>query len=104
MPREETKPLTLPELKEYIARLERIAAEMRALEPVFESAKELWVFRKPSVEDGVRRLDSFVPELRNSVKQHNIGDPYGPNSTKNRAAKRKAKAKPKRSTKRNKAK
>ena len=104
MPKEETQPLTLPELKVYIAKLDRIASEMRAFEPILESAQELWVFRKRSLEDGVKRLESFLPELGNSRDQHQMGDPYGPNSTKNRAAKRKAKAKPKRSTKRNKAK
>lgn len=45
---------------------------------------ELWVFRKPSLDDGLRRVEAALPEIEKSVSAFNAGHPFGPNTEKGR--------------------
>jgi hypothetical protein len=58
--------------------------------------EELWCFRLASLEEGLKRLEAFLPEMRRAMQCHAKGVPLGPDSSKARkpptakAAKKKA--------------
>lgn len=88
MPIQEIEPITLQELKLLTARLERVAASLRAAEEVLKKNDELWVFRKKSMAWGIQRLEAVVPEIERSLLAHQAGQPYGPDTQKGREAKK----------------
>lgn len=90
MPIQEIEPISLQEVRLLIARLERVIGSLRAAEVVLSDSKELWVFRKKSMEWGISRLESVVPEIERSILAHNTGQPYGPDTQKGRAPKKAA--------------
>ena len=48
------------------------------------NADELWCFRLFRLEEGLKRLEAFLPEMRRAMQSHAKGNPLGPNSSKAR--------------------
>jgi len=86
MPAEQTKPLNAREAASYAARLQRVVDALGAAQDAIGQAEEgeLWLFRKPSLEDGLRRLEAALPESEKSVSAFNEGRPFGPDTEKGR--------------------
>jgi len=86
MPAEQTKPLNAREAASYAARLQRVVDALGSAQEAISQAEdgELWLFRKPSLEDGLRRLEAALPEIEKSVSAFNEGRPFGPDTEKGR--------------------
>lgn len=94
MGKESISPINADEADVAIRRLEYLRNSLPELKEWFEKhpeVKELWCFRLFSLEEGLRRLESFLPEMRKAMQAHARGQPLGPSSTKTRGAGTKAK-------------
>lgn len=69
------------ELRVYADRLREIA---KRLDEFRENVpgKEKWAFRRPSLEDGLRRIESFDKDLRRTLMLAYMKKPLGPKSEK----------------------
>jgi hypothetical protein len=87
MAKETIGPLTKAEVEFAVQRLARIAESVKTLDDWLAShpeCKELWVWRAFSLNDGLRRLESVVPEISRAIHAHTTGNPQGPDSSKTR--------------------
>lgn len=85
MPKETIGPITPASLAFAKRRLVAITAGIEELSRWMEAnpdVKELWVWREFSLGDGLRRLESVLPEIVSAIHLHTIGKPQGPNSKK----------------------
>lgn len=94
MAKETIGPLTEAEITFAVQRLARISDSLRLLESWIKShpnCKELWVWRAFSLNDGLKRLESVVPEIGRAIHAEATGKPQGPDSTKSRPKPKKPK-------------
>jgi hypothetical protein len=88
MARETIGPITKAEVEFAVQRLTRIADSVRLLDEWLKAhpeCKELWVWRAFSLNDGLRRLESVVPEITRAIQSYSKGTPQGPSSSKKRS-------------------
>jgi hypothetical protein len=86
MGKEAIAPIRAAEADVAIRRLEYIRNALPELQEWFASHPdtELWCFRLFSLEEGLRRLEAFLPEMRRSMQVHAKGKALGPTSSKAR--------------------
>ena len=74
------------ELKQLLAKLERAAVAVReAIEWCEESGTGLYVFKRASQVDAMRRFAGFEQELSDSLIAAKSGQPFGPDTLKSSA-------------------
>jgi hypothetical protein len=91
MGKEAIAPINASETDVAIRRLEHVRTALPELLDWFRThpeERELWCFRLFSLEEGLRRLEAFLPEMRRSMQMHAKGQPLGPSSTKTRGSKK----------------
>lgn len=95
MPQEKTDQFTESELllfrdrlDEYRQTLDRAAARVRE-----NKTKDLWIFRRASLERALERLAAFDLEVRKSIEADILGKPYDAKTTKTRGGTKKKPAK-----------
>jgi hypothetical protein len=81
MPSEETSRISQAEISVAI---ERITAQVDILKAVARLGKDIYTFRKPSLEAGMERLESFGRELQRSYNAFLLGTPFDTNTEKTR--------------------
>jgi len=89
MGKEAIAPINASETDVAIRRLEHVRTALPELLDWFRThpeERELWCFRLFSLEEGLRRLEAFLPEMRRSMQMHAKGQPLGPSSTKTRGS------------------
>jgi hypothetical protein len=87
MAKETIGPITKSEVEFAVQRLTRIADSIRLLDDWLKAhpeCEELWVWRAFSLNDGLRRLESVVPEVTRAIQAHSKGVPQSPNNSKSR--------------------
>lgn len=87
MAKESIAPISAKHMAFAIQRLEAILASCKEFKEYADDVHEgdeLWVWRFDSLEKGLIRLESIVPELRRSVYAHTTGSPQSSNSKKSK--------------------
>ena len=90
MGKEAISPITAAEAQVALRRLEYIISALPELVDWFAAnpdQQQLWCFRVASLDEGIRRLEAFVPEMRKAMLAHARGSTQGPDSTKTRKKK-----------------
>ncbi|MCC9603538.1 hypothetical protein LOC67_23560 [Stieleria sp. JC731] len=84
MPRnpEKTEQMSPEERRSYARRLREAADAIEALHDVVGHETTAWVFRKPSLVDGLRRVESFSRDARRTINQVIAGRPLKKSSSK----------------------
>jgi hypothetical protein len=91
MARETIGPVTPAEIEFALTRVESVAESLRTLDAWFKanpSVEELWVWRSFSLNDGLKRLEAVVPEIRRAIHAHATGNPQNSMSSKARSSKK----------------
>ncbi len=87
MGKEAIAAITADEARVALRRLDYLRQALPELEEWFTkhpNEKHLWCFRLASLEEGLTRLESFLPEMRKAIQAHAKGDPFGASSSKKR--------------------
>lgn len=79
---EKTDCLTPEERRAYSRRLRELADAIDMFHDVTGHESNGYVFRKPSLVDGVRRIEAFGSDLRKTINQVIAGKPLRKNSRK----------------------
>lgn len=96
MPVEQISRLTPGECEVAVEQLQSLTAVLQTAQALMQDGQEIWVFRKPSLMTVLKRIPPFQAELEASFRQIQLGNPYGPKTTKGR--KTAGKSAPKRKT------
>lgn len=79
---EKTEKLTPEERRAYSRRLREIADAVDMFHDVVGHESDAYVFRKPSLVDGLRRVEAFGSDLRKTINQVIAGKPLKKGSRK----------------------
>lgn len=84
MPVEQTFQLTAARCDFTIGKLNDAMDLLRLAKRRDLEGTEVWVYREPSLIIALDRLESFTAELKKSLEQIQLGDPFHADSSKNR--------------------
>jgi hypothetical protein len=91
MAKEPISPVIIAELELTHQRLTSVLAEIASFvdwSKKLPTDTKLWMFRKESLSEGLRRLEATLPEFKRTMHSYVIGQPLGPSSTKTRGSKK----------------